>query len=497
MFTPQERTAYSYLKHNAEVRPFKIACMTTYECTTWSQSLEIVNAIIKRLHDLGIKRGSMVALRATKCKEVYHLYFALFGIGALTIISDQFKRVDDFIKGTGKEVPLEFAITSENGDWQIINYSTGESNALDFINLPYAEQKVVDDIIKDVDVKEPSILMFTSGSTGVSKGVLLSEYAILNNCLNYVYGYEVSNQKDIQIVLTPLHHIMATIILFTHAIAGTIVFMPAQGSPDYILDSIEKYKITKLDAVPTLFYALIQAQKAKPRDLSSLQSGGIAGGSYSPEQFLYVEEQLGMLLFPTYGMTETATMITHGRRSEPSKVRSDGVGRFTDGVDGVIKNTDGTLTKKGDVGEICVKGYNLMNGYYMDEEANAQAFDSQGYFHTGDLGYLDENDYLHVVGRIKDIIIRGGDNLSPVKIENALVRIEGVEQACVVGVEDSYYGEIVCAAVIAHGVNEEELKVKVSKLLRKSEIPSKIIFLDNMPLNSSGKPDKLHIKKLF
>ncbi len=501
MFQLTERTAYSYLAENAKNRPFALACMTETETTTWSQSKSVVDSLIKRLDEAGIKKGTFVALRATKCKEVYHLYLALLGIGAVIVITDQFKRVDEFIAETKKNVPLAFAITSENDplgeQWELVDYTHGCVERLNVMKNPFATQAEIDGIVNAVNVREMAILMFTSGSTGVSKGVMLSQYSIVNNAWNSVDVYQICTQNDVPLILTPFHHIMGTFSMLAHIMIGSPVFLPAKMSPDYILDCIEKYRVTMLTAVPTLFLALCELQKKKPRDISSLDHGAIAGGTYSPEQYLYIEKELGMKLFPTYGMTETCTILTNSRLTTPSEKLCDNVGEFIPGVDYALKNAFGKTVAKGETGEICVKGYNLMLGYYDDEEATKAVIDGEGYFHTGDLGYLDKNNHLHIVGRIKDIIIRGGDNLSPAKIENAIASVEGVKYVSVVGVPDEYYGEIVCAAVVGEGLTEKGLKQKLADKLRKIEIPDKLLFLEQLPLNQSGKPDKIKIKRLF
>ncbi len=497
MFTLTEHTAYHYIAKNAQTTPFALACMTETECTTWTQTKAIVDGLIKKLYARGFRKGMLVALRAVKCREVYHLNLALLALGVVTVITDQFKSVDAFIAETGKTVPLRFAITSENGGWELFDYETGRAEALDVMRSPFATQAEIDAIVSQVNVREASILMFTSGSTGVSKGVLISQYSIVNNAWNSVDVYAGCSPKDVPLILTPFHHIMGTFTMLTHIIIGSPVFLSASAAPDYVLDCVEKYRITMLNAVPTLFLALCELQKQKPRDISSLTHGAIAGGTYSPEQFLYIEKVLGMTLFPTYGMTETCTIITNSRWDAPSALRCDNVGEFIPCVDYAFKNARGEQIPDGETGEICLKGFNLMLGYYDDEAANAAAFDSEGYFHTGDLGYLDENRHLHIVGRIKDIIIRGGDNLSPARIENAITSLSGVRSACVVGIPDEYYGEIVCAAIVADGWTEEGLKTALKDKLRKIELPTKVLFMDALPLNQAGKPDKVYIKKLF
>ncbi len=497
MFIPSERTAYSHLVEHATIRPDDKACFSDFEATTWGESLARVNALVKLLHDAGIEKGAYVALRAVKTVEAYHLFFALLGIGALTVVTDQFKGVDEAIAETGKHVPLAFAITSENGAWELVDYKRKLVLPLPIADAPPAEQAEVDTILAQANVHEACLLLFTSGSTKVSKGVLLSQYALVNNARNVVYTYENYRQDDVPSLLTPLHHIFAIIGLLLHIVSGSTLFLAAHSSPAYVLERIERYRLTTLDTVPVIFLALCELQRKQPRDVSSLRHGAIAGGPCSPKQLAYIEEQLGITLWPSYGMTEAAPFITITKVGLPAETRYDCVGEFITGIEHAIKNGFGMRVAQGETGEICVKGYNLMLGYYDDEEANRAAFDEEGFFHTGDLGYMDENGRLHVVDRLNGIIIRGGDNLSPAKIEQAIASVAGVRYVAVVGIPDEYYGEIACAAVVADGLDEWTLREALKDRLRKIELPTKLLFMEELPLTKSGKPDKVYLKKLF
>lgn len=208
----------------------------------------------------------------------------------------------------------------------------------------------------------------------------------------------------------------------------------------------------------------------------------MAGAPFTAEQLRYIEGELGLQLMPGYGMSECVGVSTMNYGASVEE-RSTGVGKLYPMTE--IKFTDG--------GEICVRGATLMLGYYNDENATKQAIDEQGFLHTGDLGYIDEKGYLHINGRIKDIIIRNGNNLSAVEIERKIVSLEKVKDACVVGIPDKDDGEVPCALIVASECVDDELL----KVLTKIEKPKHVIYARLVPLTSSGKPDKQAVKNLF
>ena len=503
MFTTTERTFLSYINANAEKKPDELCVMTDHRCFTFYETRLVIGSLMKKLYSLGIKRGVTVGLRAVRNEEVFFLYYALMGIGAITMALDPHDPAN-YLNGSSA-AETAFVISNETegrhrnavGNWWVYSAESGERYDLDVTSEPYATDEELALITKDHNVHAPSLVLFTSGTTGKKKGVALSEFAFLNHSVNFS-RYFYSSISSADMVISPLYHAFGLMITSMAVVLGKKMFFPDRDSAEYYLDCIEKYKISQIDLVPTLYLRLVDEQKKRPRDISSLRSGGIAGGPYTEKQFKFIEDNLGIKLVSTYGMTETCTALTAVEYYKDFSLRSKGVGHALEGVDVKIKDKDGkVITAPCEVGEICAKGYNLMLGYYNDEEATRKAFDEEGYYHTGDLGYVDENGIMFIVGRIKDIIIRGGENLSAQKIQKEIIALEGVKDACVVGLPDEAYGEVVGAAVVGEGITEEGIRHALQKRLGKIEIPAKIVVLKEIPFGSTGKHDKKLVKKIL
>ena len=260
----------------------------------------------------------------------------------------------------------------------------------------------------------------------------------------------------------------------------------------------QEYRCTRLDGVPTIFMMLVEATKDPGVDLSSLKSGVMAGSSYSPEQFQAIEEALHICLYPSYGMTEMSPIICSPASDAPFDVRSRSVGPFAYGVTGVLKALSGEhVTGVCQEGEICVRGYMLMLGYHEDDGTLTRPLDEEGFFHTGDLGYLDEQGNLHITGRCKDIIIRGGENISCARIHSCVTRLPGVYDAVVMGIPDPKYGETVGIFAVTDSYDEAGLLKDLGNVLRSCEMPASLIVSDKMPVNAAAKPDRKTIRLLL
>ena len=209
-----------------------------------------------------------------------------------------------------------------------------------------------------------------------------------------------------------------------------------------------------------------------------------------------------MNLLSSYGLTECCATVTFSSYEGGLEDKAYGLGRFIPGVIGSIQDPCGNKLPVMHYGEICVKGYSLMKGYYDNGNLLYDFVDKNGWFHTGDLGYIDSKNNLHIVDRIKNIIICGGENISPKKIEDTILQLSFVDECAVVGIEDKYYGEIPCAVIKSSDLkisNENEYKIKgyLEEILEKYEIPRKILLVDAIPVNENGKYDKVAIRRLF
>ena len=454
-------------------------------------------AIGNRLHDLGVRPGSLVALRSTRSLDAYLIWLALEFIGAVAVLTDPHQTAEDFLRETGLPIRADVTVTNEgagngisaNGDWEVPGHGP--------LKVGWPARREERRFSVGRDLRAPATIVFTSGSTGKSKGSMLSQEALLQYAEDSIV-YDWHHPDDIAIVTLPTHHAFALCLLTAAFVARYALFFPLDMRVDYVLECIERYHITRINGVPSYFYLLAQTNEACNRDLRSLRTGFTAGAPIIPEQHRYIERVLGMALHPLYGMSESIS-ISCTSPLDPAECRATTVGRFHRDA-GCILDQNGKELPRGQEGEICLSGPSIMCGYYGDEEATRQAIDEKGRLHTGDLGYLDDEGYLHISGRIKDIIIRNGINLSPAKIEAAIRGIPGVENAVVVGVRHELLGEAPCALVVLRDgwdMTADELKKQLLSRIAKNEIPVTVLFGKEIPLNKIGKPDKQKIKELF
>ena len=464
---------------------------------TVEQTFREAIAIGNRLYDRGVRSGSLVALRCTRSLDAFLIYLGLEFMGATAVLTGPHQTVADFFRDTGVAVDPQLVITNEaaaqgisaNGNWEILGYGP--------LDIGYPARTEDRRFPIGTDLRSPSTIVFTSGSTGKGKGAMLSQEALLQYAEDSVVQ-PWHHPDDIAIVTLPTQHGFALCLLSAAIVARYALFFPRDMATDYILECIEKYRITRINGVPSYMLVLAYAAEVHGRDISSLRTGFTAGAPIIPEQHHYIEETLGMTLHPLYGMSESIS-ISCTAPTDSAHHRATTVGKFHRNA-GSIVGPDGKELPQGQEGEICVSGPSILCGYYGDPEATAQAIDAQGRLHTGDLGYIDEEGYVHISGRIKDIIIRNGVNLSPAKIEAAIRQVPGVEHAVVVGLRHEVLGEAPYALVVLRSgveMTAESLSAELLTRIPKNHIPLAFRFAAEIPLNKIGKPDKQAVKKLF
>lgn len=460
---------------------------------TFREAITIGN----RLHDLGVRPGSLVALRCTRSLDAFLIFLSLEFMGATAVLTSPHQTVASFFQDSGVSMDPHLFITNEkaaagisaNGNWEIPGHGP--------LEIGYPARREDRRFAVGKDLRAPATIVFTSGSTGKGKGAMLSQEALLQYAEDSVVQ-PWHHPDDIAIVTLPTHHGFALCLLSAAIVARYALFFPRDMATDYVLECIEKYRITRINGVPSYMLVLAYAAEVHGRDISSLRTGFTAGAPIVPEQHQYIEEVLGMTLHPLYGMSESIS-ISCTAPTDSALHRRTTVGKFHRNA-GRILDPQGNELPQGQEGEICVTGPAIMRGYYGDKEATAQAIDEKGRLHTGDLGYVDDDGYLHISGRIKDIIIRNGINLSPSRIEAGIRRVPGVENTVVVGVRHEVLGEAPYALVVLHkdcNMTAEELTAQLLTQLPKNEIPVGFLFADRIPLNKIGKPDKQQVKKLF
>lgn len=460
---PVLRSLHSFLIELSASAPDKVLLFDDHCCLTARQVLGHVESAAGALIRMGVRPGDLVALRTRRDLATALAILALPLTGALTVLIDARQEPHSFARE--REIPVNMVL---------------DPLELDFTGAVSRE------LLPEVDPRSPGFLIFTSGSTGKPKGVMVSPYNLVNNLVDSQplgYYYE----DDIALGALPMDHVFGLVLLAGICVLGYSICFPEATDIPCILRTIETSRITRMNGVPGLYLAM--AAQAEDYDLSSLRAGFIGGGPCTPEQFRQIEQALGMILIPVYGMSECIG-IACGNWQDPQEKRCAGVGPFYSMNTGRILLEDGTEAATGQIGEICVTGAARMVGYYPDP------MPAEELLPTGDLGYVDETGTLWLTGRKKDIIIRNGMNLSPLRIEQALLSISGVTEAAVVGLPHGVQGEVPCA-MVSGSLDEQQILTALAEVLPKNEIPVGILVADQLPRTASGKPDKQKIREVL
>lgn len=337
-------------------------------------------------------------------------------------------------------------------------------------------------------------IQFTSGTTGAPKGATLSHHNILNNAA-FVSGRMKLGEADRLCIPVPLYHCFGMVMGVLGCVTkGAAMVFPGEGfDPDATLDAVAAERCTALYGVPTMFSTMLSAQAARPRDLSALRTGIMAGAPCPVEVMERVMADMHMRdVTICYGMTETSPVSFQSFTDDPVAERCGTVGRIHPHLEVRIVGPDGAILPLGETGELCTRGYSVMKGYWDDPARTADAI-RDGWMHTGDLATLDEHGFCRIVGRVKDMIIRGGENIYPREIEEFLFRHPKVDQAQVFGIPDPVLGEVVCAFVIAApgtAPDEEELRDFCKGQIAHFKVPKHIRLVPEYPATVTGKPKK-------
>jgi fatty-acyl-CoA synthase len=365
----------------------------------------------------------------------------------------------------------------------------------------HSEDKELAAIEAGLDRNDVVNMQYTSGTTGFPKGVMLTHRNILNNGLGIGDNMRFS-EKDIVCLPVPLFHcfglVLGMMAILTHGTAAAII---EWFDPLLVLATIQKEKCTAVYGVPTMFIAELNHPMFKMFDLTSLRTGIMAGSPCPIEAMRQVIDLMHMKeVTICYGLTESSPVMTQTRYDDSLEAKVETVGRELPGVEVTIRDPQtGEECPDNVHGEFCCRGYSTMKGYYKMPEATAECIDEKGWLHSGDLGVKDKDGYFRVTGRIKDMIIRGGENVYPKEIEDFLYTMPGVKDVQVVGIASKKYGEEVGAFVILHhGVTmtEEDVRDFCRGKISRFKIPKYVFFVDNYPLTSSGKIQKFILRDM-
>ena len=351
-----------------------------------------------------------------------------------------------------------------------------------------------------IDFDDPTNIQFTSGTTGEPKGATLTHHNIVNN--GFFVGEELGlGPGDRVCIPIPFYHcfgmVMGNLACITH---GSAMIIPgAAFEPGAVLAAIENELCTALYGVPTMFIALLEHPEFDRFRLSSLRTGIMAGAPCPLAVMQRVVDRLGIgEITIAYGMTETSPASFQTSRVDSLERRVSTVGRVLPHIEVKIVDEEGQVVPRGTSGELCTRGYSVMRGYWGDEQRTAEVIDQKGWMHTGDLATIDDEGYCNIVGRIKDMVIRGGENIFPREIEDFLHTHPDIQDVQVFGVPDVKFGEELCAWVLLRGsrrLEEEDIRDYCRGRIAHYKIPRYVRFVDSFPMTVTGKIQKFVMRE--
>ena len=484
---------------------------------TYTEFYEQVTAVAKGLIALGVKSGDRVGIWSPNCYEWTLLQYATAKIGAIMVNINPAYRTSELIYVINQS-GLSYIFSAIQ--FKTSHYKKMIEDAREFTDTLRKEvywgesweyflaqgKKVSDEKLQAYEAKvqfdDPVNIQYTSGTTGNPKGVTLTHHNILNNA--YFIGIRMNyTDKDRVCIPVPFYHCFGMVIgnLCCTAHGATMVIPNDSFDATKTLEVVERERCTSLYGVPTMFISELYTLDRHPYDLSSLRTGVMAGALCPPEIMKRVKEQMNMHeITICYGMTETSPVSTQTRIGVPFEKQIHSVGTIQDHIEIKIINPETkAIVPRGESGELCTRGYSVMLKYWNSPQATAQVIDEQRWMHSGDLAMMDEDGYIHISGRIKDLIIRGGENISPKEIEDFLYTYEGVMDAQVIGVPSKKFGEEVMAWIKPNeGVTltEEELRNFCKDRIAHYKVPRYWKFVNEFPMTISGKIRKVEMREI-
>ncbi|NTX63844.1 AMP-binding protein [Myxococcus sp. CA051A] len=484
---------------------------------TYRELWETTTQVAKGLLAMGVEKGDRVGLWSPNRFEWVVTQYAAARIGAILVnlnpayrtaeleyslnqsgtsvllLARGFRQTDyrAMLEEVRPRCPqLRVALVLDD-DWQLL-----------LSNAKHVSEHTLEDREASLQFDDPINIQYTSGTTGFPKGATLSHHNVLNN--GYFIGEALRyGPEDRVCIPVPFYHCFGMVIgnlaCTTH---GSTMVIPGEAfDPLAVLQAVQLERCTSLYGVPTMFIAELDHPRFGEFDLTTLRTGVMAGSPCPVEVMKQVQSRMNMReVTICYGMTETSPVSTQSSLDDPFDKRVSTVGRVHPHLEVKVINAEtGAVVPRGAAGELCTRGYSVMLGYWANEEATAKAVDAAGWMHTGDLATMDVDGYVRIVGRIKDLIIRGGENISPREVEEFLHTHPGVSEAQVIGVPSAKYGEEVMAWVKPKpGVTltPEELRKHCTGRIATFKVPRFWKLVDAFPMTVTGKVQKFRMREV-
>ena len=491
---------------------------------SWGELGRRVDDLAAGLTSLGLERGDRVGIWAPNTSEWTLMQFATAKAGLVLVnVNPAYRRAE-----------LEYAMNKVECRALVLAPALKTSNYLEIVDdlvkaakLPHlrhvvrlgkektpgmlnfddvasaggnAERVKLAELGPKLQFDDAINIQFTSGTTGHPKGATLSHHNILNNGY-FVGGGLKLTENDRLCIPVPLYHcfgmVMGNLGCLTH---GSTMVYPAEAfDPLATLRAVAEERCTALYGVPTMFIAQLDHPEFDKFDLGSLRTGIMAGSPCPIEVMKRVQSKMNMHeVTIAYGMTETSPVSTQCATDDPVERRVSTVGQVLPHIEIKIVDAEGKAVPRGETGEFCTRGYSVMKGYWNDEEKTREAIDEAGWMHTGDLATMDDEGYVNIVGRLKDMVIRGGENVYPREIEEFLYRHPKIQDVQVIGVPDAKYGEEICAWIKLHdgqGATPEEIREFCKGQIAHYKIPRYIEFVPEFPMTITGKIQKFVMRE--
>jgi len=520
------RTLSSVLSETAARFPDRHAIRYQGETITYKELDDRVDRLARGLIELGVEKGDKVGLWMPNLPEWVIAYFAVARIGAVVVpMNTRYKPHEvSYILGNSEATTL-FMVDSFVGiDYLkmidevrkdlpglrnvIVHGRTGEGmrafSAVESLGEKLLGDEVLEAREKSCDPTENVFILYTSGTTGNPKGAMLSHHNIAKNA-EQVTEVLHTTEKDVFLLAVPFFHCFGCVMGITGAVTwgASIVPMPIFKAKE-ALELVEQEKVTILYGVPTMFVLeLEEYRKGKADgsryDVSSLRTGIMAGAPCPVEVMRGTMEELGCNVSIAYGLTEASPVITMTRFDDSLERRVETVGRPLPGIEVKIADDDHNPLPPGEMGELACRGYNVMMGYYKMPDKTAEAIDSEGWLYSGDLATMDEEGYVRIVGRKKDMLITGGFNVYPAEIEEYLFTHPKVQNVSVVGVPDDVMGEVAIAYIIPRegvSIDPQEIVDYCAGKIANFKVPRYVEIVDEFPMTQSGKIQKFRLREM-
>ncbi|HWA90261.1 MAG TPA: AMP-binding protein [Rhizomicrobium sp.] len=469
---------------------------------------------------LGLARGDRVGIWAPNCAEWVLTQFATAGAGLVLVTINPAYRLSE-VEYTLNKVGVAVLVAADR--FKTSDYTGMVETLVQAGRLPLLKTMIriggdtrpgwlaFDDVAATpesraalaalaLDPRDPINIQFTSGTTGLPKGATLSHRNILNN--GHAVGERMAfGPEDRLCIPVPLYHcfgmVLANLACVTH---GAAMVFPAAGfEPLSVLETVAEERCTALHGVPTMFIAELEHPRFAAFDLTSLRTGIMAGAPCPVQIMRRVVDKMHMReITIAYGMTETSPVSFQSATDDPLERRVSTVGRVLPHLEVKIVDETGATVPRGVAGELCTRGYSVMLGYWDEPEKTAEAIDAEGWMHSGDLATIDADGYCNIVGRLKDMVIRGGENIYPREVEEFLFRHPKIEDVTVVGVPDAKFGEELCAWIrLRQGerATPEDIAEYCRGQIAHYKVPRYVRFVDAFPMTVTGKIQKFLIRQ--